>query len=1049
MIKYGKLGLFALLLNLMHLSSNASIMGSDMGWTCLGGDSFLIKVTVYNDCNGAAMSNLTVGFKCQSTGTAITSLNLTAPTPVDITPFCNTSCSRCQSSTCTFPYGISSYSYQGVVKLNAAGSCCNILMSMTYSTRSSSITTGAAGAGFYNEAMMNRCQNPCDNSPVFTNVPVQILCNGQEFSYNQGAKDSDKGVSGNLSDSISYEWAQPLSAANTNIAYTGSYTYNRPIYFWGFPNDALVFPHGLLLDAQTGDIRFRPMKTEVTVMVVKMNEFRNGIKIAEIRRDIQIIVIPCTSYSPPIITTQNNVRSMVGCVGQPVTFNFSTIDPSATDTVKITYNNAIPGATWTNTNGLSMNPTGTLTWTPTAAQAGNLPYNFTVTATDNACPTKGSFTQSYQITVNPIPKASITISDSGCGNYYFKATPIIGKSPSYIWSSNVFTFSPNTGSPVSHTFLKGSYIFKLDMTAQGCSSSLTDTAIINPYMSVYLPADTTVCMNSTLLLKATVKDVTGPYSLKWGSGTTIFSGATSLTKQVNITKDTTIWIRSTYGIFSCPFDEIRIKVHPEYKISLTADTFLCNLNHMITPVFLTNKNTFKSFRWYKGVSPMVVDSDATLNVYDTGLFSCVATDTFGCTASASIRIHLNPTVIASAPDTSICLGAFSNIMADSVSGHSYKYRWQLNTTLVSSSRYLVVSPTDTTKYTLIATEYLNGRFCTSTHDVTVNVKPLPVIAFLKFDIACEYGSPVKLDDYVTVNGIKVTKGFWSCTNIPALVKSNYFLTENAAADVVPGYNLKFSYTDSISTCYNSDTINLKVYPKAAKPGITVSGDVSFCDGDSVKLSSTSTFYSYLWSTGSKSKSIYVRNTGSYKLVVSTPLGCTSDNSNPVDVIAHPIPTTPVISISTTDSFMECNLTNGYYDWFYKSETGTKYIHISDTSRRINPKTYCNHCNYRVIYTDIYGCVSDSSAPYYFINLSINKGTGLNGFILYPNPAHGLLYIENSGLEPADLMLTDIYGSRLTLQKVFPGKNNLNISSLKPGIYIIRLNDSITYRLVVE
>ncbi|MEI6579336.1 MAG: hypothetical protein WCN92_07705, partial [Eubacteriales bacterium] len=148
-------------------------------------------------------------------------------------------------------------------------------------------------------------------------------------------------------------------------------TYDKAIYFWGFPNDALPPPRGIHLDPQTGDIQFRPMKSEVTVMVIKVKEYRNGVLIGEIRRDLQIIVIPCVSNTPPSISTPNGIRSKSVCAGETVTFTFSTSDPNTPDTVTISWNRAIPGASWTDNNGTVKHPTGNFSWTPTDAHVSS------------------------------------------------------------------------------------------------------------------------------------------------------------------------------------------------------------------------------------------------------------------------------------------------------------------------------------------------------------------------------------------------------------------------------------------------------------------------------------------------------------------------------------------------------------------------------------------------------------------------------------------------------------------------------------------------------
>ena len=132
------------------------LMGSDLTWTCVGQDSFLIKLVVYRDCNGIPLNTTPINFYCATTGASITSLNINVGTPVDITPVCNSSCTRCQSSSCSFPYGIHRYTMLGIVKLSGAGSCFEIRMSWAQSARNSAITTitGAGSDDLYIEAVL-------------------------------------------------------------------------------------------------------------------------------------------------------------------------------------------------------------------------------------------------------------------------------------------------------------------------------------------------------------------------------------------------------------------------------------------------------------------------------------------------------------------------------------------------------------------------------------------------------------------------------------------------------------------------------------------------------------------------------------------------------------------------------------------------------------------------------------------------------------------------------------------------------------------------------
>jgi hypothetical protein len=264
--------------------------------------------------------------------------------------------------------------------------------------RNGAITTGAGGNNFFIQAQLNRCLNPCDNSPVFGNMPVAILCSNQDFTYSHGVFDSDTNATGGLSDSLVFTWTPPLSGYNLPIPYTGQYAYYRPVYFHGFPDTSLALPRGFHLNTETGDVNFRPMKEEVTVMALNVKEYRNGQLIGIIRRDLQLIVISCNVIEPMISSPGTPKKNYVK-PGETFTLNFSAIDTSSEDSLFISWNNSIPGAVWTDNNGTTRTPTGTLCWKPETKQLSSLPYLFTVMVRKNSFPMNSQNSQSFQIYV--------------------------------------------------------------------------------------------------------------------------------------------------------------------------------------------------------------------------------------------------------------------------------------------------------------------------------------------------------------------------------------------------------------------------------------------------------------------------------------------------------------------------------------------------------------------------------------------------------------------------------------------------------------------------
>jgi hypothetical protein len=80
--------------------------------------------------------------------------------------------------------------------------------------------------------------------------------------------------------------------------------------------------------------------------------------------------------------------------------------PSQPDTLSLTWNRGIAGATFTTVDPKARLKAGKFCWTPILSQVSAIPYTFTVTATDNACPKNESTTRSYSIKVKA-PENSI------------------------------------------------------------------------------------------------------------------------------------------------------------------------------------------------------------------------------------------------------------------------------------------------------------------------------------------------------------------------------------------------------------------------------------------------------------------------------------------------------------------------------------------------------------------------------------------------------------------------------------------------------------------
>lgn len=119
--------------------------------------------------------------------------------------------------------------------------------------------------------------------------------------------------------------------------------------------------------------------------------------------------------------------------------------------------------------------------------------------------------------------------------------------------------------------------------------------------------------------------------------------------------------------------------------------------------------------------------------------------------------------------------------------------------------------------------------------------------------------------------------------------------------------------------------------------ISASGDVSFCDGNSVVLNANDASI-YEWSNGSTSKSITVSNSGSFAVRIVNQFGCQSGFSAPVVTTNKPLPAKPVITAGGPTTFCadtdvtltSSNLQSNNYIWSTGSNSQNIKVNTSGT-----------------------------------------------------------------------------------------------------------------------
>lgn len=354
------------------------LMGGELTYICLGNNQYELTLTLYRDCNGIDLGSSQTLYHTDDCGTN-SNYSMALVSTQEITPVCpgivGTACNGGGGV-----YGIEEFVYQTTVTLDP--NCTNVIFSWSLCCRNYAIST-LANPG--SESMYIKTIIPditvCNNSPTFLNVPVPFMCVGQPVNYNNGAVDVD-------GDDLVFSLIDCMDAANNPVVYSAGFN----------ATTALTTTGGIAIDANTGAISFTPSQTEVGVMCVLVEEYRNGIKISEIIRDIQFTVVTCTNDNPTLTGMDStNVFTTNLKVGNSICFDVFSDDINPGQQVFIQWNEGVPTGTFT-IDSSGQFPKGTFCWTPTIDHIGN--NVFTVIVSDDNCPLVGMNTYTYNIHVS-------------------------------------------------------------------------------------------------------------------------------------------------------------------------------------------------------------------------------------------------------------------------------------------------------------------------------------------------------------------------------------------------------------------------------------------------------------------------------------------------------------------------------------------------------------------------------------------------------------------------------------------------------------------------
>lgn len=245
----------------------------------------------------------------------------------------------------------------------------------------------------YSELLISPFIGGYNNSPVLLMPPVDNGCVDQPFYHNPGAYDPDD-------DSLSYRLV-PCRGAMGNVI--PGYTYPPA-------------SNKLSLDSVTGDFVWDspPQQGEYNIAIL-IEEWRNGMKIGSVLRDMQIIIVACNNH-PPVI---DSVADTCIEAGKILRFGVRAWDPDTINTVTLTGTGA-PLLVTPNPATLTPNPsigkprtTAVFRWATECGNVKKRPYQLFFRAQDDGDPVNLVTFKSINILVIGPPPENLTATPFG------------------------------------------------------------------------------------------------------------------------------------------------------------------------------------------------------------------------------------------------------------------------------------------------------------------------------------------------------------------------------------------------------------------------------------------------------------------------------------------------------------------------------------------------------------------------------------------------------------------------------------------------------------
>ena len=617
-----------------------------------------------------------------------------------------------------------------------------------------------------------------NSSPVPALKDTAVICHNSYFQIDFGSIDPD-------GDKLTYEFCAAEGGGtitNRQPNPPGTPPYQSINYTPGYSGGSPL-GSGVSIDNKTGLISgIAPNTTGQYVIAVCINEYRNGVKIGNTKKEVLVTVADCN------LTAAVLKPEYINCDSFSMRFENQSLSSNISS---YTWDFGVPNET----NDVSNNPTPVYTY----KQAGTYTVKLKVSS-DAGC------TDSTTSTVKIYPGFKPDFSVSGsCYQSPFvftdKTIAVYGIANNWEWNFDDAGSPTNTSSVQSPTHLyntpKTATVTLNVSTSVGCTGTVSKPVSVNNKPDIRLPfTDTLICNGDQLPL--IVEGIGDTY--KW---TPLYNISNStIPNPVVHPSDTTVYTVTVKDKLCIDSAKIKVNVLDFITVHLPADTAICTTDSLtFHPV-----SDALAYSWTESGGGNTLN-DRSLKkpkaepLQNTTYF--VTAHLGHCSDKTQTKVLVSPYPTGSAgSDTTICFGSTAQLHGSTTAAY---FAWSPASSMLNANTlYPTAGPQATTAYLFTVRDTF---YCpkSSTDTVIVNVIPQVKIDAGR-DTSIVENQPLQLN---AISNEEVVAYKWS----PSVWLNNSNIA-SPVATIISSYTDTMTYIVKAATtqgCTGTDSIRIFIY----------------------------------------------------------------------------------------------------------------------------------------------------------------------------------------------------------------------------------------------